>query len=95
MCSLYEDTFKFSYKTQPPQATPCANHSKEKEQHESYFQQLGKNPKRQRQDRTGVIYHKKKDVVKASYEVALLVAKHMMAYTIGESLVMPAAKILV
>ena len=42
-----------------------------------------------------MIYQKKKGVVKTSYEVALLVAKSMKTLTIGESLVMPAAKILV
>ena len=42
-----------------------------------------------------MIYQKKKGVVKASYEVALLVAKSIKALAIGESLVMPAAKILV
>ena len=34
-------------------------------------------------------------IVKASYEVALLVAKSMKAHTIAGSLIMPAAKILV
>ena len=68
------------------------NH-KEKEQDESYFQQLGEIAKRQRLDKTGVIYEKK-GVVKASYEVALLVAKNMKARTVCESLVMPPAKIL-
>ena len=42
-----------------------------------------------------MIYQKKKGVVKASYAIALLVAKSMKALAIGESLVMPAAKILV
>ena len=42
-----------------------------------------------------MIYQKKKGVVKASYEVALLVAESMKALAIGESLVMPAAKIMV
>ena len=37
---------------------------------------------------------KKKGVAKASYEVALLVAKNMKAHTIGKSIVLPAAKIL-
>ena len=55
------------------------NHVKEKEQDESYFQRLGKNAKRQRLDKSGVIYQKKKGVVKASYKVALLVAKSMEA----------------
>ena len=71
------------------------NHVKEKEQDESYFQRLGENAKRQRLNKSGVIYQKKKGVVKASSEVALLVAKSMKALAIGESLVMPAAKILV
>ena len=71
------------------------NHVEEKEQDESHFQQLGENAKRQRLDKTSVIYQKKKDVAKASYEVAFLVAKNMKAHTIGESIVLPAAKILI
>ena len=66
-----------------------------KRKNESYFQRLGENAKRQRLDKSGVIYQKKKGVVKASFEAALLVAKSMKALAIGESLVMPAAKILV
>ena len=71
------------------------NHVKEIEQDESYFQRLGENAKRQRLDKSDVIYQKKKGVVKASHEVALLVAKSMKALAIGESLIMPGAKILV
>ena len=71
------------------------NHVKEKEQDESYLQRLGENAKRQRLDKNDGICQKKKGVVKASYEVALLLAKSMKALAIGESLVMPAAKILV
>ena len=56
---------------------------------------IGENAKRQRLDKAGVIYQKKKGVVKASYEVALVVAKNIKAHTISESLLMPAAKILV
>ena len=51
--------------------------------------------KRQRLHKSGMIYQKKKGVVKASNEVALLLAKSMKALATGESLVMPAAKILV
>ena len=36
------------------------NHVKEKEQDESYFQRLGENAKRQRLDKSGVIYQKKR-----------------------------------
>ena len=57
------------------------NHVKEKEQEESYFQQLGENAKRLRLDKSGVICQKKKGVVKALYEVALLVAKNMKVHT--------------
>ena len=62
------------------------NHVEEKEQDESDFQQLRENAKRQRLNKTGVIYQKKKCVVKASYKIALLVAKNMKAHTIGEFL---------
>ena len=62
------------------------NHVKEKEQDKSYFQRLGENAKRQRPEKTGVIYRKKKGVVKASYVVALLVAKNMKAHAIDKSL---------
>lgn len=71
------------------------NHSDKKDRDQSYFQRLGENVKRQRIDKTGQIYQKVAGIVKASYEVALLVAKNMKAHTIAESLVMPAAKILV
>ena len=71
------------------------NHFKEKEQNESYFQQLGENAKRQCLDKTDAIYHKKKGVLKASYKVALLVAKNIKVQTTGESLVMSTSKILV
>ena len=68
------------------------NHVEEKEQDESYFQRLGENAKRQHLDKAGVIYQKKKGVVKESDEVALLVAKSMKALAIGEYLVMPAQR---
>ena len=70
------------------------NHPDKKDRNEIYFQRLGENAKRQRLDKTGTIYQRKKGIVKASYEVALLIAKNMKAHTIGESLVMPAAKML-
>ena len=70
------------------------NHSDKKDRNESYFQRLGENVKRQRLDKTGTIYQRKKGVVKASYEVALMTAKNMKAHTIGEFLIMPATKML-
>ena len=71
------------------------NHSDQKDRDENYFQQLGECAKRQCLDKTGAIDQRKKGVVKATYEVAFLIAKNMKAHTIGESLIMPAAKILV
>ena len=45
------------------------NHVKEKKQDESNFQQLGENAKRQCLNKAGMIYQKKKGVVKASYKL--------------------------
>ena len=90
---MYEDTSNSAIKPSLLKLYLVTNHVKEKEQDESYFQRLGENAKRQRLDKSGVIYQKKKGVVKASYEVALLVAKSIKALAVGESLVMPAAKI--
>ncbi|XP_068203548.1 zinc finger BED domain-containing protein 5-like [Palaemon carinicauda] len=70
------------------------NHADKKDRDQSYFQQLGKNLKRQRMDKTGQIYQKGAGIVKASDEVDLLVAKNMKAHTIVESLIMPLANIL-
>ncbi|XP_068235570.1 zinc finger BED domain-containing protein 5-like [Palaemon carinicauda] len=71
------------------------NHADKKDRDQSYFQRLGENVKWQRMDKTGQIYQKGAGIVKGSYEVALLVAKNMKAHTIAESIIMPAAKILV
>ena len=71
------------------------NRSDKKGRDKSYFQRLGECVKRQRLDKTGTIYQRKKGVVKATYEVAFLIVKNMKAHTIGESLIMPAAKMLV
>ena len=70
------------------------NYSDKKNRDESYFQRLGECVKRQRLDKTGTIYQRKKGVVKASNEVAFLIAKNMKAHAIGESLIMSAAKML-
>ena len=70
------------------------NHPDKKDRNENYFQQLGENAKRHRLDKIGTIYQRKKRVVKASYQVAFMIAKNMKAHTIGESLIMPAAKML-
>ena len=71
------------------------NHPDKENQNESFFQRLGEHVKRQRLDNTGTIYQRKKGVVRASYEVALLIAKNLKAHTIGQHLIMPAEKMLV
>lgn len=70
-------------------------HADKKDRDQSYFQRLGENVKRQRLDKSGQIHQKAEGIVKASYEVAFLVAKQMKAHTTAEFLVMPVAKILV
>lgn len=62
------------------------NHADKKDRDQSYFQRLGENVKRQRMDKTGQIYQKGARIVKASYEVAFLVAKSVKAHTIAVSL---------
>ena len=72
-----------------------SNHAEKKDKDQSYFEQLEENSKRQHLDQTSQFHQKKIGVVKASYEVSLLVAQNMKAHTIAESLVLPAAKTLV
>ena len=62
------------------------NHVTEKEQDDSNFQRLGENAKRQRLNKAGVIYLKRKGVITALYKIALSVVKNMKGYTIGEFL---------
>ena len=69
------------------------NYMDKEDQDHTYCQRLGENMKRQRLDKTGLIYMKGVGIVKASYGVTLLVAKNMMAHTIAEYFVMPAAKV--
>ena len=46
-------------------------------------------------DKTGQMQQKSADVIAASFEIALLVAKQKQPHTIAESLILPGAKILV
>ena len=71
------------------------SHAVKKDRDLSCFLRLSENVKRQRLDKNGQIYQKGAEIVKASYQVALLVAKNTKAHTIAESLVTPAPKILV
>ena len=71
------------------------NHPNKMNADESYFQRLADNVKHQRMNKTGQMQQKSKDVVAASYEIALLVAKQKQPHTIAESLILPGAKILV
>ena len=71
------------------------NQSNKMNADKSYFQRLADNVKRQRMDKTGQMQQKSKDVVAASYEIALLVAEQGQPHTIAQSLILPGAKILV
>ena len=71
------------------------NHPIKTNADKSYFQRLADNVKRQRMDKTGQMQQKSKDVVAASYKIALLVAEQKQPHTIAESLILPGAKILV
>ena len=71
------------------------NHPNKMNAHESYFQQLADNVKRQRMDKTGQMQQKSKDVVAASFEITLLVAEQIQPHTIAESLVLSGAKVFV
>ena len=72
-----------------------SNHAEKKDKDQSYFERLVENAKRQHLDQTGQFHQTKIGVVKASYEVSLLVDQNMKSHTIAESLVLPAAKTLV
>ena len=72
-----------------------SNHAEKQDKDRSYFERLGENARTQRLDQTGQYHQKKVGIVKASYEVSLLVAQSMKAHTIAETLVLPAAKMLV
>ena len=71
------------------------NHPNKMNADKSYFQRLADNVKLQRMDKTGQMQRKSKDVVAASYEIALLAAEQKQPHTIAESLILPGAKILV
>ena len=58
------------------------NHVDKINQDQRYFQQLGENKKWQRMDKTGQIKQKGEEIVKASYEVAFLVAEDMKVHTL-------------
>ena len=64
------------------------NHPNRMNADKSYFQRLADNVKRQGMDKTGQMQQKSKDVVAASYEIALLVAKQKQPHTIAESLIL-------
>ena len=54
-----------------------SNHSNKKDRDKSYFQRLGENVKKQHLDQTGQSYQKSAEILHASYEVFLLIAKNI------------------
>ena len=71
-----------------------SKHPEKKDKNESYFERFDKNVKKQHLNQTGQNFQKITEIVKACYEVSLLVAQNMKAHTIADSLVLLAAKIL-
>ena len=69
------------------------SHPNKMNANKSYFQRLADNVKRQRMDKTGQMQQISKNVVAASYKIALLVAEQKQHHTIAESLFLPGAKI--
>ena len=72
-----------------------SNHTNKINRDKSYFKRLGENVKRQRMDHTHQFYQNNAGIVKASYELSLLLAQNKQAHVIAKSLILPAAKILV
>ena len=71
------------------------NHPKKKDSDPNYFKQLRESAKKQRLDLTGKQYQQSVEMVTASNEIALNVAKNKKPHTRREQLVMPGAKVLV
>ena len=61
-----------------------SNHADKKNRDKSHFERLGKNVKRQRMDQTGQFYQKNARIVKASYEISLIVPQNKKDHTIAE-----------
>ena len=51
--------------------------------------------KKQRLDKGGMLFQQNNASLKASHEVSLMIAKQKKAHTIGENLILPAAKVMV
>ena len=64
------------------------NYADKTNRDQRYFQRLGENLKSQLVNKTGQIHQKGAEIVKASYEVAFLVANNMKSYTTAESKIM-------
>ena len=64
----------------------ASNHAEKQGKDRSYFERMGENAKRQRLDQTGQYHQKKVSVVKASYEVSLLVAQNMKTHILQRPL---------
>ena len=71
------------------------NHPEKKNRDPHYFKRLGESAKKQRVDNTGKQYQQSVGMITFSYEIARTVAKNKEPRTIGEELIMPAAKVLV
>lgn len=70
-------------------------HPEFKDKDLNFFKRKEEVLKKQRLDPSGRIFQQNSAVVQASYEVSLMIAKQKKAHTIGENLVLPAAKAMV
>ena len=70
-------------------------HPQFKDKDLNFFKRKEEVFKKQQLDPSGRIFQQNSAVVQASYEVSLMIAKQKKAHTIGENLVLPAAKAMV
>ena len=71
-----------------------SNYADKMNRDKSYFKRLGENVKRQHMNHTGQFYRNNAGIMKASYEVSLLVAQNKKTRVITELLILTAAKVL-
>ena len=70
-------------------------HPKFKDKELDFFKDRESVFKKQYWDKGGRFFQQTNALLKASYEVSLMIAKQKKAHTIGENLVLPAAKVMV
>ena len=80
-------------KSSPSQRLFQTKHPEKKDGDSNYCKPLGESAKKQQLDHTGKQYQQSVGMVTAFYEIALSVEKNKKPRTIGEELIMSAAKV--